>query len=107
MYDTHTTHTHTHTHSRYHRRQLSTPRRTRQPPHSVIAPPSPIVEHQMSNHMTTPTNTRVTPIRDTLIVYHLDDVPTPFAKKISGHNLTLSDFKHKVLKRTGEFRLVN
>ena len=41
---------------------------------------------------------------DTLIVYHLDDFPTPFAKRLGGREITLSDFKEKVFLRKGEYR---
>ena len=65
--------------------------------------PSPIVEHhQMAMPpMTTP------PIKDktqTLVVYHLDQVPTPYAMRIQGSNVTLRDFRDRVLKRPGNFR---
>ena len=41
---------------------------------------------------------------DTLIVYHLDDFPTPFAKRLGGGDITLSDFKEKVFLRKGDYR---
>ena len=49
---------------------------------------------------------RITPQRqgEVLIVYHLDDFPTPFAKRIGGSEITLGEFKEKVFARKGEFR---
>ena len=44
---------------------------------------------------------------DTLIVYHLDDFPTPFAKRLGGGDITLSDFKEKVFLRKGDYRSVS
>jgi len=41
---------------------------------------------------------------DVLVVYHLDDFPTPFAKRIGSSDLTLGTFKEKVFARKGDYR---
>lgn len=89
----HITHTHTH---RYHRRQLSTPRRSHQLSHKHTPPGPPIAEQRVGP-----------PQRhngDILVVYHLDDFPTPYAKRISSTDLTLGTFKEKVFARKGDYR---
>lgn len=40
----------------------------------------------------------------TLFVYTLNELPVPYAKRLSGMNFTLKDFKDKVFGRTGEYR---
>ena len=41
-----------------------------------------------------------------LVVYNLDDFPTPYAKRIGSSDLTLGTFKDKVFARKGEYRSV-
>lgn len=41
---------------------------------------------------------------DTLIIYTLDELPTPFAKRLGGTDITLKDFKERVFARKGEYR---
>lgn len=40
----------------------------------------------------------------TLVVYTLNELSVPYAKKLSGNDFTLKDFKEKVFGRTGEYR---
>jgi hypothetical protein len=49
------------------------------------------------------THNRIDP-HNTLIMYTLGDLATPFAKRLSGSDLTLKDFKDKVFARKGEYR---
>ena len=39
-----------------------------------------------------------------LVMYTLEELPTPFAKRLSGSDLTLKDFKERVFARKGEYR---
>lgn len=40
----------------------------------------------------------------TLFLYTLNQLPVPYAKRLSGTDFTLKDFKEKVFGRTGEYR---
>ncbi len=71
--------------------------------------PSPIVEYnQIAPPHSHPASMvpQQQPKGQTLVVYHLDQIPTPFAMRVPGSNITLADFKAKVLKRPGNFRCV-
>ena len=85
-----------HTH-RYHRRQLSTPKRSHQLAHKHAPTGPPIVEQRMAPPQRHSSG-------DVLVVYHLDDFPTPFAKRIGSSDLTLGTFKEKVFARKGDYR---
>ena len=39
-------------------------------------------------------------------MYTLDELPTPFAKRLNGTDLTLKDFIERVFARKGEYRYV-
>ena len=122
-------HTHTHTLSHYVRfrgtRQLSQPKRSykqqqqhqqqqqqhhqQQHPQSTPSPISQSSHRQQQQQLSQSSGgggggNRTTSGGDTLIVYHLDDFPTPFAKRLGGGDITLLDFKEKVFLRKGEYR---
>ena len=90
------THTHSHSHSRHYppRRQLTTPKRSHLVQHSHKPSPG-IADHAMPPQRQS---------EDTLVVYHLDDFPTPYAKRIGGTGITLAEFKEKVFARKGDYR---
>ena len=84
-----------HSHSRHYppRRQLTTPKRSHLMQHSHKAPP--IAVRGMAPQRQS---------EDVLVVYHLDDFPTPYAKRIGGSEITLAEFKEKVFARKGDYR---
>lgn len=100
------THSLTHTHiSRTYHRKLSTLKKSPQlsKQHNP-ASPSPIAEHRP--HI--PSQSRSRPAGETLVVYHLDEIPTPYAKRLgTTTEITLGDFKEKVFARNGEYRYVS
>ena len=109
-------HAYTHTpvvhHSRFRgTRQLSQPKRSykqqqHQHPQSTPSPISQSSHRQQSRQQQqlSQSGGNRSSGGDTLIVYHLDDFPTPFAKRLGGGDITLSDFKDKVFLRKGEYR---
>lgn len=70
--------------------------------------PSPLAEQHrqiplpQNNQRAAPHN-RGDPL-NTLIMYTLNDLKTPFAKRLSGSEVTLKDFKERVFARKGDFR---
>lgn len=87
---------HRFSHSRHYppRRQLTTPKRSHLVQHSHKPSPG-IADHAMPPQRQS---------EDTLVVYHLDDFPTPYAKRIGGTGITLAEFKEKVFARKGDYR---
>lgn len=68
---------------------------------------TPSIPEHTHTRMTPHTHTMQPPQRQSeqlLVVYHLDEIETPFAKRIGGTEITLGDFKNKVFARRGEFR---
>ena len=101
------------THHRYRgTRQLSQPKRSykqQQQQHHPQSSPSPMSHRQQQMNQSGGggggrTGSSSQGGGDTLIVYHLDDFPTPFAKRLGGGDITLSDFKEKVFLRKGDYR---
>lgn len=93
-------------HSRYHKRNIwTTPKRSTHI-HRQLAGPSPIAEQRTttsSSHQQQQQQQQRSG-GDILVVYHLDDVQTPYAKRVSSGPVTLADFKEKVFSRMGEYR---
>lgn len=95
-------------------RQLSQPKRSykQQHPQSTPSPMSQSHRQQQQQQLSQSSGgggggNRSGSGGDTLIVYHLDDFPTPFAKRLGGGDITLSDFKEKVFLRKGDYRSVS
>lgn len=81
-----------------------------EPPVS-LHPPGPPTRHTSGppTHHTPgpPTHTQPTSTDGVLIVYHLGELPTPFAKRVSSSQITLGEFKVKIFaKNPGEYRFV-
>lgn len=64
--------------------------------------PSPLTEQQQQ--LAPQPNPMHAQRTDTLIMYTLDELPTPFAKRLGGTELTLKDFIERVFARKGEYR---
>lgn len=94
--------------SRSNRRTLTIPKTSRNMKNHA---PSPLAEQHQQHRQMPPQQTQRAPnhahrgdVVNTLVMYTLDDLPTPFAKRLSGSDLTLKDFKERVFLRKGEFR---
>lgn len=88
------------------RRPLTTPKSSRSSHMKNSHAPSPLAEQHrqipiQQNHQR-PTNRG--PDSNTLIMYTLGELTTPFAKRLSGSELTLKDFKERVFARKGDYR---
>ena len=85
------------------RRIMSTPKRSSHMKSSHA--PSPLAEQ----HRQIPAHQPPRPAShnargDTLVMYTLDELKTPFAKRLPGTEITLKDFKERVFARKGEYR---
>lgn len=90
------------------RRPLTTPKSSRSSHIKNSHTPSPLAEQHrqippQQNQRAAPQMSRGDP-HNTLIMYTLGELPTPFAKRLSGAELTLKDFKERVFARKGEYR---
>ena len=70
------------------------------PHHTPQGPPPPPSHNQVASTTTSSPD-------GMLIVYHLGDLPTPYAKRIGSSQITLGEFKVKIFaKNPGEYRCV-